>query len=105
MLSVPAPYPDPKGTYLLEAMAAGTPVVQPRRGAFPETIERTGGGLLVEPTTDALADGLLQLSRDPELARRLGAAGAVGVREHYSVAREAERVVDIYGEVCKAVGR
>jgi glycosyltransferase involved in cell wall biosynthesis len=99
VLSVPAPYPDPKGTYLLEAMAAGTPVVQPRRGAFPETIERTGGGLLVEPTTEALADGLLQLARDPELARRLGAAGAAGVREHYSVAREAERVVEVYRRV------
>ena len=55
------PYPDPKGTYLLEAMATGTPVVQPRRGAYGEIIERTGGGLLVEPTTDALADGLLTL--------------------------------------------
>ncbi len=104
VLSVPAPYPDPKGTYLLEAMAAGTPVVQPRRGAFPETIERTGGGLLVEPTTEALADGLLQLSRDPELARRLGAAGAVGVREHYSVAREAERVLEVFGEACRVGG-
>ncbi len=69
VLSVPGPYPDPKGTYLLEAMAAGTPVVQPRRGAYTETIERTGGGLLVEPTTDALADGLLTLARQPDLAR------------------------------------
>jgi len=34
VLSVPGPYPDPKGTYLLEAMATGTPVVQPRRGAY-----------------------------------------------------------------------
>ncbi len=32
VLSVPGPYPDPKGTYLLEAMATGTPVVQPRCG-------------------------------------------------------------------------
>jgi glycosyltransferase involved in cell wall biosynthesis len=99
VLSVPGPYPDPKGTYLLEAMAAGTPVVQPRRGAFPEIVERTGGGLLVDPTTEALADGLLKLWQEPDLARALGARGAAGVREHYSVAREADRVVEVYERV------
>lgn len=99
VLSVPGPYPDAKGTYLLEAMAAGTPVVQPRRGAYVETIERTGGGLLVNPTTDALADGLLTLWREPDLAGTLGARGAAGVREHYSVAREADRVLDVYRKI------
>jgi glycosyltransferase involved in cell wall biosynthesis len=99
VLSVPGPYPDPKGTYLLEAMAAGTPVVQPRRGAYVEIMERTGGGLLVDGTTDALADGLLKLWREPELARTLGARGAAGVREHYSVAREADHVLDVYRKI------
>ncbi len=99
VLSVPGPYPDPKGTYLLEAMAAGTPVVQPRRGACPEIIERTGGGLLVEPTTDALAEGLLTLARQPDLARTLGQRGMAGVAEHYSVAREADRVLAVFGKV------
>ena len=88
MLSVPGPYPDPKGTYLLEAMAAGTPVVQPRRGAYAETIERTGGGLLVEPTTDALADGLLTLARHPDLARTAGPARRRGRRGSTTRSRE-----------------
>ena len=47
VLSVPATYDEPKGMFLLEAMAAGVPVVQPRRGAFTEVVEKTGGGLLV----------------------------------------------------------
>lgn len=102
VLSVPGPYPDPKGTYLLEAMAAGTPVVQPRLGAAVETIERTGGGLLVEPSPAALADGLVRLWQEPSLARALGRKGAAGVREHYSVAREAERVMEVYGRVTGA---
>ena len=34
VLSVPATYDEPKGIFLLEAMACGVPVVQPRRGAF-----------------------------------------------------------------------
>ena len=42
VLSVPATYAEPKGIFLLEAMATGVPVVQPRRGAFPEIIETNG---------------------------------------------------------------
>ncbi len=49
VLSVPATYDEPKGVFLLEAMASGVPVVQPRRGAFTEVVEKTGGGLLVAP--------------------------------------------------------
>src|SRR5258708_20434923 len=48
-LSVPAPYDEPKGVFLLEAMGVGVPVVQPRRGAFTEIVEKTGGGLLMPP--------------------------------------------------------
>jgi glycosyltransferase involved in cell wall biosynthesis len=96
VLSVPGPFPDPKGMYLLEAMAAGTPVVEPRRGAYPELITRTGGGLLVDPQPRALADGLLQLYRDRDLAARLGAQGVAGVREHYAIAKSAARLLDVY---------
>ena len=96
VLSVPGPYPDPKGTYLLEAMATGTPVVQPRRGAYIETIGRTGGGLLVEPTIDALAEGILTLWKDPDRARELGRSGQQAVGAHYSVAREADRILEVF---------
>ncbi|HEX8336781.1 MAG TPA: glycosyltransferase family 4 protein, partial [Pyrinomonadaceae bacterium] len=59
VLSVPATYDEPKGLFLLEAMACGVPVVQPRRGAFTEVVEKTGGGLLVEPDdAGAIAAGL-----------------------------------------------
>ena len=64
------PVREPKGLYLLEAMASGVPVVQPRHGAFPEVIEKTGGGLLVEPDdADSLAEGIWQLYQDRESAR------------------------------------
>src|SRR5262249_56861651 len=49
VLSVPSPYPQPKGLYLLEALASGLPVVAPRHGAFPEMLARTGGGVLFAP--------------------------------------------------------
>jgi len=99
VLSVPTPYHEPKALFLMEAMACGVPVVEPRVGAFPEIIERTGGGLVVDPGPDALADGILAIRRDAALARALGTAGAAGVREHYTVARMAEQVEAIYREV------
>ena len=99
VLSVPGPFPDPKGMYLLEAMAAGVPVVQPRRGAYPEVIGRTGGGLLVEPGARTLAEGLKRLHDDRDLARELGARGATGVRQHYSIQKSAARLAEVYAAV------
>jgi glycosyltransferase involved in cell wall biosynthesis len=100
VLSVPATYDEPKGMFLLEAMACGVPVVQPRRGGFTEIIEITGGGELVEPDDpDSLAEGILRLARDPALAQTLGQNGFVNVRKHYSVARMADRALEAYESV------
>ena len=97
VLSVPATYDEPKGVSVLEAMAVGVPVVQPRRGSFTEMVEKTGGGLLVPPdSAEALADGLFTLWKDRELARRLGDRGFDGVREHYSIERSTDRVMAVY---------
>ncbi len=100
VLSVPATYDEPKGISLLVAMACGVPVVQPRRGGFTEIVERTGGGLLVAPGDAAsLAAGLYELWQNPARAAELGQNGARGVREHYSVARMAERALEVYRQV------
>jgi glycosyltransferase involved in cell wall biosynthesis len=102
VLSVPATYDEPKGMFLLEAMACGVPVVQPRRGAFTEIVERTGGGILVEKDDPvSLREGLLRIYRDPELGTRLGQTGLEGVHQHYSVARMADRALEVYEEVIK----
>lgn len=102
VLSVPAGYDEPKGLFLLEAMACGVPVVQPRRGAFTEVVERTRGGLLVEPDdAGSLAEGLLRLKGDPALGSELGRNAFENVRRHYSVARMADRTLEVYGDVLK----
>jgi glycosyltransferase involved in cell wall biosynthesis len=103
VLSVPTTYKEPKGLFLMEAMASGVPVVQPRVGAFPEIVEKTGGGLIVPPDdAEALAEGILTIRRDPALARALGAAGARGVREHYTLERMADQVEGVYRELAGA---
>jgi len=97
VLSVPTPYDEPKGVFLLEAMASGVPVVQPRRGAFTEIVEKTGGGLLVAPDDPAaLADGLYALWSDRERARSLGERAFDGVRAHYSIQKSADKQLEVY---------
>jgi glycosyltransferase involved in cell wall biosynthesis len=94
--SVPALYGEAFGLYVIEALAAGVPVVQPRHGAFPEIIASTGGGVLCEPgDAKALAGSLEQLLLDPAHARQLGEAGQRAVFEKFTaeaMARETLRV-------------
>lgn len=97
VLSVPATYNEPKGMFLFEAMACGVPVVQPRRGGFTEIVEKTNGGLLVEPdNVKSLAEGLMKIKQNPNLAKELGENGYRNVREFYSVARMADSALDVY---------
>jgi glycosyltransferase involved in cell wall biosynthesis len=104
VLSVPAPYDEPKGVFLLEAMGEGVPVVQPRRGAFTEIVEKTGGGVLVPPDdTKALADALHSLWQDPARRERLGRAGFDGVREHYSITRSTDRLMAVYESLVQGI--
>jgi glycosyltransferase involved in cell wall biosynthesis len=106
VFSVPAIYAEPKGLSLLEAMANGIPIVQPRRGAFTEIVERTGGGVLVRPDdADALAEALHALLTNRTRAAELGRCGAEGVRRRYSVDQMAEAAEKVYGELLTAPSR
>jgi glycosyltransferase involved in cell wall biosynthesis len=100
VFSMPVTYDEPKALSVMEAMAAGVPVVQPSRGACVEIVNRTGGGLLVPPgDVDALAEGLATVLEHPRLAARLAEAGALGVRSHYTVRRMADRAIEVYSNV------
>jgi len=99
VMSLPATYDEPKGVSLLEAMACGVPIVQPRRGAFTEIVEKTGGGVLVQPDDpQSLADGILQIFNDKDRAEDLSANGFRGVREHYTAAHMADKLLECYNE-------
>lgn len=98
VLSVPATYAESFGLYVLEALACGVPVVQPRHAAFPEILAATGGGLLCEPDDPrSLAEALEQLLADPARARALGEEGRRAVRERFTLERMAGDVARLGG--------
>lgn len=95
VFSVPAPYREPKGISILEALASGVPVVQPDHGAYPEWVNATRGGLLHRPHDSAdLAEKLAMLLRDADLRKRLGQQGRQGIFEKFSSERMAESTLE-----------
>jgi len=94
VFSVPANYGESFGLYLLEAMAAGVPVVQPRTAAFPEIVEATGGGALCEPgDPKSLADTIEPLLSNLGQARALGETGRKAVFEMFSAEAMAKQTL------------
>ena len=96
VFSVPAPYREPKGISILEALASGVPVVQPDHGAYPEWVGATQGGLLHRPHDSAdLAEKLAALLRDADLRRQLGQQGRQGIFEKFSSEQMAASTLDV----------
>jgi glycosyltransferase involved in cell wall biosynthesis len=96
VFSVPAPYREPKGISILEALAAGVPVVQPNHGAYPEWVNATQGGLLHRPHDSLdLAEKLATLLRDAELRKRLGQQGRQAVFEKFSSETMSSGTLDV----------
>jgi len=100
VLSVPEKQPVAYGLYVLEALAAGVPVVEPSSGVFPELLEITGGGVLFEPNNvEALAAAMEKLLLEPDCARKMGKQGRNVVFEKFNIEQTAEEMVRIYGEI------
>ena len=87
------------GIVLLEAMAAGLPVVASDIHGYKRVVQRNVTGLLVEPKEpDAIAAALERLICDEGLRRRLGEAGARRAPE-YDWSHVTRELLDLYGEV------
>ena len=105
LLSVPSTYAEAFGLFIVEAWAAGVPVVQPQHAAFPELVESTGAGRLFWPgSVEDLVSEWSALLGDPEAARELGLRGQEAVfNGEYSIARMAESYIAATREVLGAV--
>ncbi len=99
VLSTPALYGEAFGLYVLEALAAGVPVVQPRDAAFPELIEATTGGILYDPgDPNGLVNGLHHLLSNPDEARQYARSGREATQREYSVEQMAGNMVRVFHE-------
>ena len=88
------------GLYVLEALAAGVPVVEPAFGVFPELLEMTGGGVMFEPNNvEALACEMEPLLTDEDYALRLGEQGRKKVFETFNIESTAGNMVCVYRQI------
>jgi glycosyltransferase involved in cell wall biosynthesis len=84
-------------TVILEAMACGLPVIATDVGAVREVLVSGEAGLLVPPEeADQLADAILRVAREPDLAARMGARGRQLVEQRYELERCADRHLRAY---------
>lgn len=89
------------GTSLLDAMAVGLPVIGTRAGGIPEAIKNGKNGLLVQPQNPtALAEKIIELSKDKNLRQRLGENGKTMVQE-FSITKTVERNISLYNKLIR----
>lgn len=93
----PSVQPEPFGCVVIEAMAAGTPVVGSRAGGIAEQIVHGETGLLFTPgDPEDLARELAKLLSDTELRRHMAAAGERRVRSRFQLAKTTADMLELF---------
>ncbi len=92
-------YYEALGVSLLEALAAGLPVVATAVGGIPEVVESGTNGLLVPPgNAEALAGAVLHLLDDPALCARMARQNRLRARAEFDLPLVVEQLAGLYGE-------
>jgi len=84
---------------VLEALASGTPVVASRVGGIPEQVGEETGLLVEYGDAPALAAAIELLLADPDRRARMGAAAAADARERFSLERQLDAYLRLYGDL------
>lgn len=96
-LLVVATEAEPFGRVILEAMAAGKPVVGTGTGGTPELIEAERTGLLVPPDhPQAMADAILRLLKNPEVSHQMGQSGIRRVQTEFNSEAHVQKIEALY---------
>lgn len=90
-----ASWHEPLGVVYMEAIACGVPTIGTEAGGVPELIDDGVEGLLVPPKTpEALADAILRIAQNPDLAQRLSTTGRARIERDYRASLGAEVIVE-----------
>lgn len=93
---------EPFGIVILEAWAAGLPVIASRVGGIPSFVNHGDDGLLFEPNDEAgFINAFKTILESPEKAGELGSAGKLKAQGQYSWDRITQFLVDIYEEAIR----
>jgi glycosyltransferase involved in cell wall biosynthesis len=93
------------GVAIMEAMSAGLPVVATNVGGIPEIIEDTVSGILVPPgNPELLAKSIVNLCRNPEMRKKMGAKGKMLIAQKFRVSDFVKQTFDLYEELLKKKG-
>jgi glycosyltransferase involved in cell wall biosynthesis len=102
VFSTPMPHGEAFGVQVVEAMAAGVPVVQPAVGAYTEIIEMTGGGILYDPDRKGALEGALEsVLHDRALADTLAKKGRAAVAGRFTIDRCAQGMIDTFAKLLR----
>ena len=94
---VPSRRKEAFGMHMLEAMAAGVPVVMPNHGAYPEVIHTNNAGLLFEPNdTSQLVNALRTVLTDKTLYNQLKRNGQSAIQSYFNNTNQTNKVLEIY---------
>lgn len=97
ILTVPVLKGEAFGTYQLESLACGVPLVQPALGAFPEIIEKTQGGVTYFPNTaEAMVEKWKEILSSPQKIAEMSQTGSQAVREQYAINAVSLQVLKVY---------
>lgn len=97
ILTVPVLKGEAFGTYQLESLACGIPIVQPALGAFPEIVKETRGGVTFSPNTvDAMSEKWAEVLSDKLKIEEMSKLGKKSVEEKYSIDEISKQVLEIY---------
>jgi len=87
---------------LLEAMATELAIVATKIGGTEEAIKNERNGILVEPdNVDQLANGIITLLNQPEVAHKFGREARRTIEENYSIDKVAQKHLKVYEEIVK----
>lgn len=101
---VSASYAEPFGRVIIEAMAAGKPVIGTNAGGAPEIIEHGITGIIVPPKDHrSLSEAITYLLQREELRKNMGEAGRRRVNEYFSLEKNVERIQNIYEDFVRSL--